>query len=332
MPVIRVLDANMNRAAEGMRVLEDIARFILENQQLCGAIKNCRHSLREQSPTLYSRDTFGDVGTGITTAQEKNRGSIHDIALAASHRCGEALRVVEEFLKLHNAENTIESIRYKMYDLSAEIMKQLGSTNRQQWKCCFVMTRNDCVLPWEETMTAAISAGCDCVQVREKTMSTHEYIDHVIEVKQIADEHDVPVIVNDRLDVMLATNTAGIHLGKNDMSIPDARKICGKEPIIGATAHTQEEINSAIEAGADYIGVGAMFASITKPNANVIGTELLKSVKNVNHLAIGGITPDNVQKLYEFGCKGIAVNYAIAQSTTPGKIVHELLQPEAQLI
>ena len=218
-----------------------------------------------------------------------------------------------------------------MYDLSAEIMRRLGSTNKQQWKCCFVMTINDCVLPWKETLTAAITAGCDCVQVREKKMSTHEYINHVIEVKQIVNEHNVPIIINDRIDVMIATNTAGIHLGKDDMSIPDARKICGSNPIIGATAHTKEEINSAIEAGADYIGVGAMFASTTKPNVNVIGTELLKNVQGVNHLAIGGITPENIQYLYEFGCKGIAVSSVIAKSTTPGKIVHELLQPEGQL-
>ena len=331
MPVIRILDANINRAAEGMRVLEDIARFILENQQLCRAIKKCRHALREQSPTLFSRDTSSDVGTGITTMQEKNRDSVHDIALAASYRCTEALRVVEEFLKLHNEENTIESIRYNMYDISADIIKRLGSTNRKQWKCCFVMTINDCVLPWEETLSGAITAGCDCVQVREKKMSTHECIHHVFKVKEIADEHDVPVIINDRLDVMLATNATGIHLGKSDMSVPDARRISGQEPIIGATTHTQEEINSATEAGADYIGVGAMFASKTKPNAHVIGTELLNKVQTVNHLAIGGITPENVQQLYGFGCKGIAVSAAIAKSTTPGKIVHELLQPEAQL-
>ena len=330
MPVIRILDANINRAAEGMRVLEDIARFILENKQLCGAIKTCRHALREQAPTPYSRDSLGDVGTSISTTQEKNRGSFHDIAFAASNRCSEALRVVEEFLKLHNTENTIGSIRYKMYDLSADVIKGLGSTNKQQWSCCFVMTSGECILPWKETLIGAIGGGCDCVQVREKNMNTAECINHVTEVKQIADQHAIPVIINDRVDVMLATNSCGVHLGNDDMSISDARKLSGKERIIGATAHSKQEITRAIELGADYIGVGAMFTSPTKPEVHVVGLDLLQQVEHACYLAIGGINTVNVQTLYDAGCKGIAVSSEISRSLNPREIVHKLLQPEVQ--
>ena len=331
MPVIRVLDANINRAAEGMRVLEDIARFILENQYLFDSIKQCRHNLREQSPSLYSRNTSGDVGTNNSTTQEKSRGSLHDIALAASNRCSEALRVVEEFLKLHNAQHSIESIRYAMYDLSAEVIRGLGSTKKKQWKCCFIMSTDDCVLPWKETLTQALIAGCDCVQIREKAMQTKMLITHVLDAKQITDEHDVPIIINDRVDVMLATNTAGVHLGKDDMPIVDARKMSGKERIIGATAHSKDEVVLAIEAGADYIGVGAMFASPTKPNASVEGLALVNNVKDVHHLAVGGITQENVHILYSAGCKGVAVSSSVAHATTPELVVRGLLQPETQL-
>jgi len=331
MPVIRVLDANINRAAEGMRVLEDMARFILENQCLCESIKQCRHNLRDQSPSVYSRNTSEDVGTRISTAKEKNRGSLHDIAIAASHRCSEALRVVEEFLKLHGAQHSIESIRYTMYDLSAEVIRGLGSTNKQQWKCCFIMTADDCALPWKNTLTQALAGGCDCVQIREKAMQTKALIYHVLEVKEITDKHGVPIIINDRVDVMLATNSAGVHLGKDDMPIMDARKISGKGRIIGATAHSEEEVVIATEAGADYIGVGAMFASSTKPTAIVKGPPLLNYAKHIHHLAVGGITPENVRQLYTVGCKGIAVSSSITHSTTPEEVVHALLQPETQL-
>ena len=214
MSSIRVLDANINRAAEGMRVLEDIARFVLEHQRLCAELKTCRHQLREQAPSLYSRNTSGDVGISVSTVQESERGSVHDIALAASNRCSEALRVIEEFLKLHDVQNHIESIRYKMYDISAEIIKSLGSIHKKQWKLCFVMTKELCALPWKETLSQALSNGCDCVQVREKTMSTKELIQHVLEVKEIADQFDVPVIINDRVDVLLATN-ALLHYAAN---------------------------------------------------------------------------------------------------------------------
>lgn len=330
MPVIRILDANINRAAEGMRVLEDIARFVLENQQLCGEVKSCRHQLREQSPTLYSRNTAKDVGACISTIQEGNRDSIHDIALAASNRCGEALRVVEEFLKLNSTQNTVETIRYRMYDLSAEIIKQLGSTNKQQWKLCFVMSQAECVLPWQETLTQALSSGCDCVQVREKTMTTKAYVQHVHKVKQISNSFGTPVIINDRVDVLLATKVAGVHLGTEDMPITDARRVVGKEVIIGATVHSLEEMNNAIEQGADYIGIGAMFPSPTKPEVPTADTELFEAAIECNHLAIGGITPKNVHLLYTKGCKGVAVSSSISKSSNPSQVVESLLHPEAQ--
>ena len=261
----RVLDANMNRAAEGMRVLEDIARFVLDDKQLCGAIKNCRHELRVYTPKIASRDTKNDVGTTNSTLQEQNRNSLHDVAVAAGNRCSEALRVIEEFLKLESQKNTVETIRYTMYDLSAEVISLLGATKKQQWKLCFVMTTNDCVLAWKDTLVQSIVAGCDCIQIREKEMTTRDLIKHVHEVKEIADVYGVQVIVNDCVDVALATNVAGVHLGENDMSIQDARKLCGPEYIIGATVHDPKKITECISHGADYVGVGAMFASQTTP-------------------------------------------------------------------
>tara|TARA_X000001036_G_C20569608_1_gene762054 strand:+ start:186 stop:1175 length:990 start_codon:yes stop_codon:yes gene_type:complete len=324
--VHRVLDANINRAAEGMRVLEDIARFTLENKTLCSSIKKCRHELRMQTPNINSRDVQEDVGTTVSTKSEGKRDSIHDVALAAGNRCAEALRVIEEFLKLESVKNTVESIRYAMYDLADEVVRLLGATNKQQWKLCFVMTIDECVLAWQDTLKQAIVAGCDCVQVREKKMSTRQLINHVLKVKRIADKYSVPVIVNDRVDVLLATKVAGVHLGKNDMSVQEARKLCGSEYIIGKTVHAQEDVSS----GADYIGIGSMFPSQTKPSAQIAPLGLLKNALAYIHLAIGGITPDNAQQLYASGCKGIAVSSSIAHSKTPEHIVRDLLQSEHQ--
>ena len=163
-------------------------------------------------------------------------------------------------------------------------------------------------------------------------MSTHDLVLHVREVKKIADVYGVQVIVNDRVDVALATGVAGVHLGENDMSIQDARKLCGPEYIIGATVHDPEKINKCISLGADYVGVGAMFASQTKPSANVAPLGLLKNALAYNHLAIGGITQENVQQLYDAGCKGVAVSGAIANSNTPDKTIISLLRPENQSI
>ena len=218
-----------------------------------------------------------------------------------------------------------------MYDLSERVIRELGSTNKKQWKLCFVMTVADCVLPWLETLMQAVEGGCDCVQVREKTKTTRALNDHVLDVKRFTVSHNVSLIVNDRVDVLLATNASGVHLGKNDMSVRDARKLCGNKFIIGATARSIDEIDKAKRDGADYVGVGAMFASPTKPDVQVVGTELLTHVHNFSHLAIGGITPANAHDLYRMGCKGIAVSSEISQSSTPRKVVRQLLQQEKQL-
>ena len=209
--VHRVLDANINRAAEGMRVLEDIARFVLENQDLCTSIKQCRHSLRTQTPRVTSRDTASDVGATFSTHQETERNSLHEVAIAAGNRCAEALRVVEEFLKLTSTPNDVETIRYEMYDLANQVGHLLGAVTKKQWNLCFVMTKDDCALPWQDTLAQTCLAGCDCIQVREKQMETGLFIQHVFEVKEIAKKYDAQVIVNDRVDVLLATGVAGVH-------------------------------------------------------------------------------------------------------------------------
>ena len=328
--VHRVLDANINRASEGMRVLEDIARLVLENQSLCRSIKQCRHALRTQTPTVNSRDSASDVGATVSTPQETERNSLHDVAIAAGNRCAEALRVVEEFLKITSTLNNVEAIRYEMYDLANEVVLLLGGTTKKQWNLCFVMTKDDCALAWQDTLAQACVSGCDCIQVREKEMETGPLIQHVLEVKKIAGKYGGQVIINDRVDVLLATGICGVHLGQDDMSIEQARKLCGSQRVIGATAHSTKQLNSAIRFGADYVGVGSMFKSTTKPNARIASLGLLKNALAYCHLAIGGVTTANVQELYTAGCRGIAVSSAIAHSQTPEKVVAELLQPKAQ--
>ena len=164
----------------------------------------------------------------------------------------------------------------------------------------------------------------------KKNMNTREFIQHTCETKKIVDQYDVPVMVNDRVDVAIAARAHGVHLGTNDMSILEARKLCSKNYIIGATVHSADEINLAIESGADYVGLGAIFPSPTKPDANTIGTTLFGCVQTINHLAIGGITPVNVGELYTAGCNGIAVSSAISHSKNPEKIVKDLLRAECQ--
>ena len=318
-----MIDANVNRAAEGLRVLEDIARFHLNNSILSEACKQYRHNIRHAFQNcILHRDARGDVGATITTEEELKRSSLHDIAIASSNRCCEALRVIEESVKLEASSVPVKDLRYAIYDTTQQLLRELGSTVSSSWRLCFVCTASECVLPWEETVIQAISCGCDCIQVREKSMATKELIDHVNEMIDIT-SGKAAVIVNDRIDVMLATNATGVHLGLNDLSIYDARTICGDKYIVGATVHSLKEAKQAATAGADYFGVGSMFKSSTK-KSEVKGVGLLNEVHvaipHIPLLAIGGITPDNCGELYAACECGVAVSNAIAHSETPAKI------------
>ena len=323
-----MIDANVNRAAEGLRVLEDIARFHLNDSTLSEVCKQYRHTIRHAFPNcILHRDTHGDVGTSITTDEEAKRSSLHDIVIASSNRCCEALRVIEEGVKLEASTVPVKDLRYAIYDTAQQILRELGSVVPSSWRLCFVCTASECVLPWEETVLQAISCGCDCIQVREKTMSTTKLIEHVNQVIDIT-SGKAAVIVNDRIDVMLATNATGVHLGLDDMAIHNARTICGDQYVVGATVHSLEEATQAATAGADYFGVGAMFKSSTK-QSEVKGVGLLNEVHvaipHIPLLAIGGITPDNCGELYAACECGVAVSNAIAHSETPAKTASELL-------
>lgn len=326
-----MLDANVNRAAEGMRVLEDISRFVIQDKELCAELKQYRHSLRSTYPVIElvrSRNTSQDVGTGVSTSQESSRQSIIDVAIAASHRCCEALRVIEEMEKLAHDTN-VEHIRYAMYDLSAAVVRGLHFS--RQWRLCMLLTIELCTLPWQKTVQQAVMGGVDCIQVREKHMNTVTLVHHVREVAQLSRGHGVSIVVNDRVDVAVAAGACGVHLGGTDMSIQDARAV-GRDLIIGATTHTVAQMQNAVDCGANYIGVGPMFSSQTKTGSMDSNPALIREAASkfpdTPHLAIGGISPQHMPVLLEYGCKGVAVCGAICGSRNPKRVAGELLHRE----
>ena len=177
-PVARILDANANRAREALRVLEDVARFALEDRALCAGLKALRHDVTEALRRLPSgwleaaRDTAGDVGTAVSEPGETRRRDLGDVAAAAGKRLGEALRVIEETGKTIDPDlaRAVESIRYRFYDLEASILLQTAGGRARQWRVCVLLTESACARPWRDVLAAAIDGGAECIQVREKDM------------------------------------------------------------------------------------------------------------------------------------------------------------------
>ncbi len=186
----------------------------------------------------------------------------------------------------------------------------------------------DSSLSIETAVEEAILGGVTLVQLREKESSALEFYNLSIKVKNITDKYNIPLIINDRLDIMLATDAAGVHLGQDDMPVAAARRLVGKDKIIGASARTTKEAIRAEEDGASYIGAGSVFNTITKKDAKRISIEELKdmtSAVSIPVIAIGGVNKDNIEMLKDTGIKGIAVVSAILSEKNIKKAAEDLL-------
>ena len=168
-----------------------------------------------------------------------------------------------------------------------------------------------------EQIEEALKGGITCLQLREKNLSEEDFINEAKKVKELCCRYNVPLIINDNLDVALNCGADGVHVGIEDTPVCEIRKRTDKDFIIGATAKTVKQATAAQKAGADYIGVGAVFPSPTKKNAIRITTEQLKNIcssVDIPSVAIGGIGLDNVSELAGGGIDGIAVVSAIFAS------------------
>ncbi len=199
---------------------------------------------------------------------------------------------------------------------------------RNQWRVCVLLTERLCALGWRETLAAAVAGGADCVQVREKEMGPGALAARVRAVIDVARPAGVAVVVNDRADVALECGADGVHVGQEDMPVPEVRRLAGDRLLVGVSTHSLAEARAAVEAGADVCGVGAMFPTALKPGIAPGGAaylrEYLAHFGRVPHLAIGGITPANCGLLAAAGCRGVAVSSVVCGSRDPASVVRAL--------
>ena len=180
-----------------------------------------------------------------------------------------------------------------------------------------------------KALEEAIEGGVTFVQIREKNKSTAEYINLVSKALEITRKHNVPLIVDDRVDVVLATGADGVHVGREDMPVETARKILGKDKIVGATTKTVEQALAAYKAGADYLGVGAIYPTTTKVKTVLTSTETLNDICNAVPIpanAIGGLNKDNLGVLKGIPIAGICVVSAIMKSESPRDAAQGLIK------
>jgi thiamine-phosphate pyrophosphorylase len=337
--VLRILDANANRAREGLRVMEEAARFMLDDAALSGAIKTLRHDLAAalnglavRSDLAASRDTPGDVGAGMRTASQQQRGTVADVVIAAGKRVSEALRAMEEYGKLLDSDFAarVEQLRYQGYDLEKRLNMAMLSRAGRQWRLCVLLSESLCPNgDWLKVASGAISGGADCLQLREKTLDGGELLRRARSLVDLARPRGVSVIVNDRLDVALAAEADGVHLGQADLPCREARKLAGGRLLIGVSTSNLEQARAAVRDGASYCGLGPMFPTTTKHKDIIAGPEyvagFVAALPGVAHLAIGGITSDNVAAVTAAGALGVAASGAVCGSGDPVAATRALL-------
>jgi len=326
---LRLMDANLDRLSEGLRVVEDVSRFILGNEHTTEILKRLRHELTATEPALKnkllaSRDSEGDIGRESPVAGIERKHLI-DLVTANAKRAQESLRVLEEFAKLPEtppeiAERNFEHARFTIYEVERELtllLSRQDKLERIDGVYVIIDSQELAQNSATEAVRQVIAGGAKVVQLRDKERNKPELITLASAIRHICAEAGILFIVNDNVDIALAIDADGVHLGRGDLPVTLARQMLPPNMIIGRTARTVEQALQAQSESADYIGVGAIYNSPTKPDAEVIGLERLREIRSAVSLpivALGGINESNAPEVVESGADCIAVISAVLNS------------------
>jgi thiamine-phosphate pyrophosphorylase len=332
----RILDAAANRAREGLRVVEDYVRFTLDDRHLTSLLKSWRHRLTDILSSIdshglaSSRDTARDVGTTVTTRREGIRASLFDVVRANFKRVEEATRTLEEYGKVLSSVlgRQLEALRYELYTIEKAVVLTHTARERLAGRELYVLVSSDlCPHGSGPVIAAALAGGAGVIQVREKKMSDHELVTYGRLVRDWTARAGALLIMNDRPDLALVIEADGVHLGQDDLTVREARRIVGPARLIGVSTHTLEQARQAVLDGADYIGVGPVFTSSTKSFKQLAGLDLVRQVAaevTLPAFAIGGISFDNIDQVLAAAARRIAVSSAICGAEAPAEVSRNL--------
>lgn len=312
----RIADVNVNRLDESLKFIEDVIRFNFEHTALLGKVRALRNgflkvkkTLRDQRIIAFRRSSQ-DLGRdpGFDT---RERSTDEDLMLANLTRAQESARTLEEIMKReHGAlSRRCKRIRFALYDIGSSVSALLA--RRFDPRIYVILDEQYLNRKDIGTVVGTLEKlGATMFQLRIRTLPDRVFYQYGIAVKRSLKSTRIKFIVNNRVDIALACRADGVHLGQDDMPVHIARRMLGSDMIIGASARTHVQARKAEHEGADYLGVGALFRTETKPDA--LGTSLrtLRTIcrqVGVPVVGIGGITGDNYRRVLGAGAAGIAV-------------------------
>lgn len=326
----RILDANLDRAREGLRVIEEWCRFVLDDGSLVEECKALRQELAHwHTPELRAaRDTPGDSGTELTHPDEATRSSVQQVLQANFCRVQEALRVLEEYGKVYHSEMgaACKQMRYRVYTLESILMVYERHQKLKDARLYLVTSPSDNLFA---TVEAALQGGLTLVQYRDKESEDQVRLERAAKLCNLCHQYQALFLVNDRVDLALAVDADGVHLGQQDIPLSLARQLLGSQRIIGRSTKNPEEMQKAIQEGADYIGVGPVYETPTKAGRTAVGLDYVRYA--VDHatipwFAIGGIDQTNLPEVLAAGAKRVAVVRAVMQAEFPTSVTQLFLE------
>lgn len=333
--VLRILDANFNRATEGLRVVEEYCRFVLDDPQLSRAYKELRHQLAAALRNLpaselwHARDSAQDVGTAVQTPAEYSRHDLQDVVLANLKRAEQALRVLEEYGKVLSPQlgKAIEPLRYAAYQAAKQLGVAVFRPQHLASARLYVLVDGGRDLDtFATSIHTLVAAGVDILQLRDKQRSDRDLLARARLLRELTRGKTL-FIMNDRPDLAALADADGVHVGQEELSVKDARTIMGPRALVGVSTHSIEQARQAVRDGADYIGCGPTFPSSTKSFADFPGVPFLQQVAQEIALpafAIGGITLENIEQVLKAGLQRVALSGAITHSNEPATVVRAL--------
>ena len=335
--LLRMIDANLNRSREGLRVLEDVARFVLDDVGLSQRLRTLRHDLARETACLNigllsERDAMHDVGRPVGSAPASDGGEhvnrstpfsgLADLVAANAKRAEEALRVIEELARLPELSATMDAgrfgqIRFALYDLERELISRVSRRHRtERLPGVYVILDRQSVAGRSETdlVGQIIAGGASVVQLRDKNAEKGELLRAARQLKDLCSQAGVLFIVNDHLDLAMAVDADGIHLGQKDFPVSTVRRKLPVDRIVGCSVTTASQAAEAQAQGADYIAVGSVFPTKTKSRVTVVGLDAVRKIRqtvSVPLVAIGGIDPSNAGEAIAAGADTVAVISAV---------------------
>jgi thiamine-phosphate pyrophosphorylase len=328
--VLRIIDAAANRASEGLRVVEDYVRLALDDKFLAKHCKELRHQLQAalapiaMSDRLAARESQQDVGASLIAAGEMQRSEPEDVVAASFSRAQQAVRSLEEYVKLidTNAATGLERVRFGLYTLQRAVSATSEGRSRLANVRLYVLVSvRESPEQFASLVQSLAEAGVGAIQLRDKRASDRRLIQYARTLVEMARPRGVISIVNDRADIAALAHADGVHVGQDELSVKDARTIVGPRGLVGVSTHSIEQARQAVLDGANYIGVGPTFPSATKSFDEFPGLDFVRQATaeiSLPAFAIGGIALDNASLVLAAGATRLAVSSAIENANHPG--------------